>query len=100
MDKLNVFEFDPYLPQGSKSGAKSCACAGTIFDPRGKFRECSGSGVTSVTQHNGGVVATVTNSSSFGQRNSHTHEYQLLVKVTKKQVSFHKFPSMASLPMD
>lgn len=42
-------------------------CAGAIFDPGGEFGERRRSSVTSVTQDHGGIVATVTDSSSFGQ---------------------------------
>lgn len=85
MDKSNVVlimclhsRFDPYLPKGSKSGAKSCVCAGAILDPCGKFRECGRSGVTPVAQHDGWIITTVTDSSSFVQKKSHTDENQSL----------------------
>lgn len=63
-----------HLPHSSKSGAKRRVRAGAIFDPRGQFGERRRSSVTSVTQDHGGIVATVTDSSSFGQMKSNICE--------------------------
>lgn len=53
-------------------------CAGAIFDPRGKFGERRRSSVPSVAQDHGGIVATVTDSSSFGRMKSNICELYCL----------------------
>lgn len=85
-----VYILAPHLPQGSKSRSETCVCTGAIFDPCGKFRESSRSGVTSVAQHNGRIVTTVTDSSSFEERKSNTHPI-LTKSLWNKQVAFYEF---------
>lgn len=58
---------DCYLPQSSKSWTKACVRPGAIPDPGGELGERRRSRVAPVAQHHGGVVATVTDSSPFGQ---------------------------------
>lgn len=92
-----------YLPQGGKSGAESCVCAGAVLDPGGKFGERSRSRVTTITQHHGGIVATVTNSSSFGQKRSNTCSMNIdwTVSPAGLDESFiYVFMNTASPPMD
>lgn len=61
-----------HLPQRSKSRAKAGVCVGAILDPRGKFRERSGPSVAPVAKDNGGIVASVSDGSAFGE-NKHVN---------------------------
>jgi len=57
--------FATHLSHGSKSRAKRRVCVGLGSDPFGEFGERSRSGISSVTQDDCCVVATVTDSSAF-----------------------------------
>lgn len=95
-----------HLPHSSKSGAKRRVRAGAIFDPRGQFGERRRSSVTSVTQDHGGIVATVTDSSSFGQMKSNICELfclppsEWIIAVNVFFFLFISVMNIASLPID
>lgn len=60
------------LPQGGKSRAEAGVCAGTIPDPRGEFRQRGRPSVAPVTEDDGGIVASVSDGSSFGETKQRT----------------------------
>lgn len=53
------------LPQGGKSRAEAGVRAGTIPDPRGEFRQRGRPSVAPVTEDDGGIVASVSDGSSY-----------------------------------